>query len=207
MDTWTPRRTWDQPAAAGRSLRLTVVTLLALLVALVAAGPASAHTQLVDSNPKQGAALDAAPTQIVLTFNEVPASVVSVKAQSTNDGPLVALGDPVLDGQTVTVSWPAGTPGDLYRVGYQIVSDDGDPVEGTLIFSYPAAPGDQAAAAPAASTDTGSMTSSVWLVGVGLVAAIAVGLLVVTRRRVASDPLTVDGADGVDVEDTQTTEV
>lgn len=202
MDTWTPRATWDQPAR-GRCLCLAVATLLALLVALVVAGPASAHTQLVDSNPKQGAALDAAPTQIVLTFNEVPASVVSVKAQSTNDGPLVALGDPVLDGQTLTVSWPAGTPGDLYRVGYQIVSDDGDPVEGTLIFSYPAAPGDQAAAAPAASTDTGSMTSSVWLVGVGVVAVIALGLLLITRRRATSGPA---AGDGVDAE-AQTTEV
>ena len=126
----------------GRTTPRWLLALIAVLVAVpltvLVAGPASAHTKLVSSNPAEGEALPTAPKQIVLTFNEVPASVTSVKAQDTN-GPLVALGDPVQNGATVTVSWPQDQAPGLFRLVYVLVSDDGDPVEGTLLFSYAAA--------------------------------------------------------------------
>jgi methionine-rich copper-binding protein CopC len=178
-----------------RPYRTTPRWLLALIAVLVAvpltvlvAGPASAHTKLVSSNPAEGAALPTAPKQIVLTFNEVPESVTSVRAQDTN-GPLVALGDPVQDGATITVSWPQDQAPGLFRLVYVLVSDDGDPVEGTLLFSYAAAGsasgtgGDSSAAAVSTTVGTGSTMWRAWLVGVGLVVLAALAVLVVSRRR------------------------
>ena len=187
-----------------RGLLVLLAALLTVPVAVAMAGPASAHTKLVSSNPAEGAALDAPPTQVVLTFNEVPKSVTSVKAQDTN-GPLVALGDPVLDGTTVRVSWPQDQAPGLFRLVYVLVSDDGDPVEGTLLFSYDGAGGPTASAASSASgsadasssaiaaADTGSGAGGAGLVRVSLVVLAAlVGLLVLTASRRRRTP-TPDG--------------
>jgi methionine-rich copper-binding protein CopC len=177
----------------GRTTPRWLLALIAVLVAVpltvLVAGPASAHTKLVSSNPAEGTALPTAPQQIVLTFNEVPASVTSVRAQDTN-GPLVALGDPVLNGATVTVTWPQDQAPGLFRLVYVLVSDDGDPVEGTLLFSYAAAgsgssagTGSTGPTATAAVVDTGSTMWRAWLVGVVIVVLAALAVLRVSRRR------------------------
>jgi methionine-rich copper-binding protein CopC len=165
-----------------------VAALLAIPLAVATAGPVAAHTKLVSSNPAEGAALDAAPAQVVLTFNEAPKAVTSVKAQDTN-GPLVALGDPVLDGTTVRVSWPQDQAPGLFRLVYVLVSDDGDPVEGTLLFSYAGGTGSSPAATAStavptvAAVDTGSTMGRAWLVGVALLVLAALAVLVMSRRR------------------------
>jgi copper resistance protein C len=165
VHTWNPAGVDARLAEAPRTPRHPrrpwllglLAVLLSLPLAVLAAGPASAHTKLVSSNPANAAALVGPPTQIVLTFNEEPKSVTSVRAQST-DGPLVALGEPVLDGKTVTVSWPQDQAPGLFRLVYVLVSDDGDPVEGPLLFSYAAAPA--SSPAPAASTAASTAASS-----------------------------------------------
>jgi methionine-rich copper-binding protein CopC len=178
---WNRRRT-------PRWFLALVAALLAIPIAVATAGPVAAHTKLVSSSPAEGAALDAAPTQVVLTFNEAPKSVTSVKAQDTN-GPLVALGDPVLEGETVRVSWPQDQAPGLFRLVYVLVSDDGDPVEGTLLFSYAGGAGASASATastavPAlAAVDTGSTMGRAWLVGVALLVLAVIAVLVVSRRR------------------------
>jgi methionine-rich copper-binding protein CopC len=178
---WNRRRT-------PRWFLALVAALLAIPLAVATAGPVAAHTKLVSSNPAEGAALDAAPTQVVLTFNEAPKAVTSVKAQDTN-GPLVALGDPVLDGTTVRVSWPQDQAPGLFRLVYVLVSDDGDPVEGTLLFSYAGGTGSSPAATastavPAlAAVDTGSTMGRAWLAGVALLVLAALAVLVMSRRR------------------------
>jgi methionine-rich copper-binding protein CopC len=183
------------PTRRGRSARRHSI-VLALLSALVSipllllnVGPASAHTKLVSSSPAEGAALTGAPTQVVLDFDEVPV-VKTVRAQST-DGTLVALGTPVQSGAHVTVSWPTGTAPGLYRLVYSLVSDDGDPVEGTLLFSYAGTATSAAPAALAAPVDTtsgGSTSMRIALVvGLGLVSAAAAGVLVMSRRRSRKD--------------------
>lgn len=196
--------TWTHPGE--RSLRLQrrptpswllalMAVLLALPLAVVIAAPASAHTKLLTSSPANAAALPAPPTQVTLTFNEAPRSVTSVKAQNT-DGPLVATGDPVLNGSTITVSWPQDQAPGLYRLVYLIVSDDGDPVEGTLLFSYSAAPAAPATTSlVAAETHVPPVVSTapemgrIWMVGVVIVGLAALALLMQTRRRRPSSEL------------------
>ena len=76
------------------------------------------------------------------------------------------------------------------------MSDDGDPVEGTLLFSYSAAPvapattGLVAAETPAPPVvSTAPEMGRIWIVGVVIVGLAALALLLQTRRRRPSSEL------------------
>jgi methionine-rich copper-binding protein CopC len=176
--------TWDAPMRSPRprSMPAWLIAVLAVLIAVpiaaFGASPVSAHASLVSASPAQGASL---PTQVVLTFDQPPREVTAVRAVSTNDGPLVELGAPVLSDTTVTVPWPRGQAPDLYRLYYAIVSADGDPVDGTIIFTYKATNG-PASIAPRESVTSGLLDRA-WLVGVVIVGLVALALLIVSRRR------------------------
>ena len=168
-----------------------MAVLLALPLAVVIAGPAAAHTKVVSSSPANGSSLTSTPTEVSLTFDEVPQSITSVRAQSS-DGPLVAVGEPVLNDKTVTVSWPQGQAPGLYRLVCVLVSDDGDPVEETVIFSYSST--GVTVAAPVPAVDAESTMGKIWILGVVIVALAALALLLQTRRRrplvdLADEPL------------------
>ena len=55
---------WRQPA------RLAAAASIALLAVLAMASPASAHAELIASDPVDGSVLDEAPAAVTLTFNE-----------------------------------------------------------------------------------------------------------------------------------------
>ncbi len=154
-----------------------LVTALAMVVGgLLVASPVSAHAKLVSSSPVNGSSMDVGPAQVVLTFDE-PVTVTAVRAQ--NDvGEFVAVGEPVVAGAVVTVSWPGGQAPGLYRVGYAIASDDGHDVEGTIIFSYETV-------TPGEATSTTTPAPSRWpLVAIAAVvgAVIAIGAVYIRRR-------------------------
>jgi methionine-rich copper-binding protein CopC len=159
---------------------------------LLAASPAAAHAKLVSSNPANGSSMGVGPSQVVLTFDE-PVTVSAVRAEN-DKGDFVSVGAPVVDGAVVTVSWPGAQAPGLYRVGYVIASDDGHPVEGTIIFSYDTiTPGEAPSPQPAGSSRL-PIVVGVALVAVGL---IVVGLVLRRRRGAGS------GAGGVDVVDVE----
>lgn len=119
---------------------IAFIASLFLLSASLIAGvvPASAHADLVSTDPVDGAVLEAAPESITLTFNSTILSgmaelAVTNSAQELVDGILVESAQ-----TTATALWPASLPGDTYRVAYRIVSEDGHPITGTFSFSYPA---------------------------------------------------------------------
>ncbi|MFV0535107.1 MAG: copper resistance protein CopC, partial [Cumulibacter sp.] len=60
----TPRR------GLAPSLRALAVVLLGGLLTLTGAQAASAHAELLSTTPENGAVLDVAPAEVVLTFNE-----------------------------------------------------------------------------------------------------------------------------------------
>lgn len=117
-------------ATCGRALLALVLCLPALLLA---AGPASAHAGLLDSDPADGATLEGAPRQVTLSFNEDiqrPAYVV-VRAA----GEEVASGEAEVSGPRVTASVPADAAPGEWSVAFRVVSTDGHPVTGELGFT------------------------------------------------------------------------
>ena len=134
------------------------LTAAALAVALLTPGamlaPAAlAHSELVSSDPADGATLDAPPQTVSFTFNE---ALMPDFVRFIGTDPSGATGDlPVssVDGPTATIDWPAGAPGGEWRVNYRVVSQDGHPIEGGITFTY-------AAASPTASPTSAAPTSA-----------------------------------------------
>lgn len=119
--------------------RLALSALLATLVLLGAAAPASAHTDLVSSDPASGASLPQRPTRLTLVFSDpVPAESATVTVLAP-DGSAWPLGEVVADGATLSVPVPASaSPAGPHTVSWKVESLDGDFVEGTFAFTVTA---------------------------------------------------------------------
>lgn len=161
-----------------RLIRMFALAIAATIGLLLFAGasPASAHARLISSSPTNGESLTQGPTQIVLTFDQ-PVTVQTLRATS-DDGTEVQLGTPVVSGNTVTSTWPGGQKGGLYRLGYLVGSQDGDSVEGLMLFTY-------VTASPGTPPPPGSDSDSTpWaMIGLGVVAVLAAGIGVVAWLR------------------------
>jgi copper transport protein len=104
---------------------------------VVAGTTASAHGLLESSDPADGATLDAAPRQVLLSFTERPeprlssVRVLDTAGNQVNSGPA----GPV-PGQARQLSAPLGeVPDGTYTVSWRIVSkDDGHVTAGTFAF-------------------------------------------------------------------------
>lgn len=103
----------------------------ALLVAPVAA----AHSVLLEVSPADGATVESSPGQVSLTFNEeINQSFASVAVTAGGDRTPRTVGDPVVDGPTVTAEVEDLEPG-TYTVGYRVTSADGHVVSGSSTFT------------------------------------------------------------------------
>ena len=103
-----------------------VVVAVAAVLALAPAAPAHAHASLVSTDPEEGAVLDTAPEQVVLTFNEPIVSVpdgvtvfaangdeIASSATARDSDLVVALdGDPAREPWSSSGAWcrPTATP-------------------------------------------------------------------------------------------------
>jgi methionine-rich copper-binding protein CopC len=152
-----------------RSLRAASRTagtgaLLALFVA-VAAQPAAAHDQLLDSSPGEGEHLDVAPTEVTLRFSDEILAIGPAVIVADDAGTTWTVGDPVLDGPDVVTELADDVPDGSYELRWRVVSSDGHPITGVIPFSVgdtaptsgsetgsaaPAGPSDSSAADPAA---------------------------------------------------------
>ena len=123
-----------------KRILLAVGFAAAMLAGNAAVAPlASAHSELVSSDPADGARLDAPPTVVSFTFNEplLPDFVrfiVTDPSGQTGDLPVSSV-----EGPTATITWPAEAPGGEWTVNYRVVSQDGHPIEGGITFAYAAA--------------------------------------------------------------------
>lgn len=190
----------------------------AILVA-VSAAPASAHDELVSSTPASGAQLEAAPTEVSLSFSsevmDLGAMVLIVDADDRD----WADGEPTIREADLTVAIREGMPVGGYEIRWRVVSADGHPISGVIPFTVGDAEPLQstadttsgpATASPTAATDTAQESQSesggvprAALIGVGG-AAVAVaayaGIHLVRRRRTAHDT---DAADAPTSEDSE----
>jgi methionine-rich copper-binding protein CopC len=121
--------------------RLALSALLATLALIGVATPASAHTDLLSSDPANGASVPQRPTRLTLTFTEpVPAESASVTVTGP-DGGAWPTGEITAGGATLTVPLAESTsPAGRYTVSWTVESLDGDFVDGTFAFTLTAPP-------------------------------------------------------------------
>lgn len=185
---------------------ITAGIAAAALAILATAVPASAHDELLSSDPAAGAVLASPPEEVTLTFSGeilsldesdagARAEVVDAAGKNWIDG------DIVVNGETVTIPLADGMPGAAYEVRWQVVSEDGHPVAGVIPFTIesptptptPTATESQAPASPepaAAGEDTAGGPPAALLIGGGVVvlAAVAALVLILRRRRPSAPP-------------------
>lgn len=153
------------PLLAPRPRLLTPLLALLALVAVVLAPPAHAHDVLTGSEPADGAQLEAAPSELVLTFNNNLLDSAQAVVVTDASGTTVAEGSPVIEGPEATFALPALEAG-AYTATWSVVSSDGHRIDGELGFTV----GDGAAEpdtatttepgpAPAATAAPGEMTT------------------------------------------------
>ena len=136
--TVTRRRLFRaRPRSAGSLLAL-LVSLLALQ--LVAAAPAAAHAELVESSPANGQRLNSAPSQVTLRFTESVRLVEGGLDLLDGDGNAIAAPEPVVAGATVRWTMPEGLADGSYLVNWRVISADGHPVSGAFSFGVGVTP-------------------------------------------------------------------
>jgi methionine-rich copper-binding protein CopC len=182
--------------------RAAAALLLSGVVAVATATPAFADTELRGSSPTEGASL-AAPKLVVLSFTahvKLPANPITVTGEN---GASWTVGKATANGPLVTAPVLQSGPAGPYTLHYQVISDDGDAVTGTISFtivtssaapppksttppstassassagSHAAAHGASGAVSDAVSTsDSGGIPAWVWILSA--VAVLAIGVL------------------------------
>lgn len=154
------------------SARLNRCLLLVLVLLACAGTPrlAWSHAALNSATPADGSVLAAAPQQVELVFSE-PVSPLALRLVGP-DGASQALGRFTLKDRTVAIELPATLADGTYALSWRVVSEDGHPVGGALVFSVGASGG----AAP----DTGEQVDRpvrllVWLSRFGLYLGLFLG--------------------------------
>ena len=120
-------------------MRWLVSIVAAVLLVVMPVSGAAGHAGLAFSNPEDGATLDVAPEEVVLTFTEeLLTDLVEISVLDAQDNPVVVTEVPQTPppGTDVKVPWPADLPPGEYSVAFRVVSADGHPVTGRVTFSY-----------------------------------------------------------------------
>jgi copper transport protein len=151
------------PLQSARRRSASSGLLVAALLALSLAGAASAHANLVRSDPASGAVLASAPSQIQIWFSEQPEphfsdiQLLDANRQRVDAGDMrVAAGDPL----SLIVGVRSGIPDGLYTVAWKTVSAvDGHLVNGNFPF-YVGQPPRGTVLPPAAQIGPGSAAST-----------------------------------------------
>lgn len=120
-------------------MRWLLSIVAAVLLVVMPVSGAAGHAGLASSSPEDGASLDVAPEEVVLTFTEeLLSDLVEVSVLDAQDNPVVATEVPQTPppGTDVKVPWPADLSPGQYSVAFRVVSADGHPVTGRVTFSY-----------------------------------------------------------------------
>ncbi len=122
-------------------MRTNARILIAIVAtaALLAIPPvASAHVELVSSSPEAGANLDAAPTEVSVTFDDELDPDHSSFTVTDADGTEVGSGEvdlTVADRNVLRGDVSISEPG-VYTVSYAVAGVDGHEIEGTFSFGF-----------------------------------------------------------------------
>jgi copper transport protein len=145
-----------------------IVVMAALLSVLCCSTGASAHAQLVSTEPADGVVLSGAPATVQLRFNEAvtPAVISLIDATGRARDTKVRAVD-----QSILVTLPEDLPRGTQVVSYRVISQDGHPVGGSLVFSIGAA-----TAAAAIPKIDGAVDGLIWLARIGVYLGLFAGV-------------------------------
>ena len=193
-------------SARPTALRVLVAAALVGAAGLLAAPPASAHNVVVSTSPKGGTTVTAAPTQVVLNFEEAPLPGGTAIVVTGPDGESATAGATVITDASAAVPLVALTVPGKYTVSYRSASDDGHTIRGTFAFTVPESvlpspsptatptptPTESSPSAtaspsvsPASSSDASSGSAWPLVLGGLAVVAVVVAVVAVLRRRSA----------------------
>ena len=114
-------------------MRQRFARLLFLLLFFAAPTLALAHAQLISAQPADGSVVASPPVTLTLTFNE-PVSPITIKL-ARPDGGVTLIEDVKTDGAALSVPAPAGLANGSYALSYRVISEDGHPVGGSVLFA------------------------------------------------------------------------
>lgn len=137
----------------GWACRLALAGLLALLGAAALAGPATAHANLVSTDPAPGQVLESPPEMITLTFDETVTLSADGARLYDASGAMVDAEARSVD-RVVTVRPPQEMTEGTYVLTYRVISADSHPIAGSLSFSV-GAPSEDVLAPAVDATDDG----------------------------------------------------
>ena len=104
------------------------------MVVTLGAGPAAAHSLLIDSVPSANAKLAAPPRELVLRFNNrIEKKLSRVRLVGSNGARLEVPVAVTGQANTLTGALPALTSG-VWRLEWQVLSTDGHVVSGAFSF-------------------------------------------------------------------------
>ncbi|MGO4570550.1 copper resistance CopC/CopD family protein [Microvirga sp. 2TAF3] len=112
-------------------LRYLLCTLV--LACGLAGGRAEAHASLIEASPADGAVVTTAPPGMRLRFNE-PVSPLKLRLTDANGTAHDNLHYEARN-ETVTLTLPNDLPKGTQVVSYRVISSDGHPVAGSIVFS------------------------------------------------------------------------
>ncbi|MGX4771564.1 copper resistance CopC/CopD family protein [Bradyrhizobium guangdongense] len=149
---------------------MRLLAALATLLFLVGTSTgASAHAALISVEPASGSILASAPRAVELRFNEavVPGAIqlIDGAARARDDARVM------VSGESISVAMPPDLPQGTAVVSYRVISQDGHPVAGSVIFSV----GAPTATQPPANPD-GRLNALIWLSRIGVYLGLFVGV-------------------------------
>jgi copper transport protein len=150
-------------------MRLTA-GLAALLWVLCVATDASAHASLVSAEPSDGSMMSQAPKTVRLRFNEpvAPAVIklIDAEGRARDDASVSARDD------TIEIALPNDLPRGTQLISYRVISADGHPVGGSMVFSLGRRSGQVAAETDAAP----GLAFLIWLARIGVYLGLFAGV-------------------------------
>lgn len=146
-----------------------IAGLATLLSVLCFATGVLAHAELVSTEPGDGSILASAPKTVQLHFNEsaTPAVIrlIDAAGNARDDATVRAAGE------TIVITLPENLPRGTQILSYRVISEDGHPVAGSMVFSIGAA-----TAATAVQANAGSVNGLIWLTRIGLYLGLFAGV-------------------------------
>jgi copper transport protein len=146
-----------------------IAGLATLLSILCFATDVLAHASLVSAQPGDGSVLARAPKTMQLRFNEPVTSevirLIDAEGNVRDDATVQAVDD------TIVITLPKNLPRGSQLISYRVISADGHPVGGSLVFSIGAATG-----TTVEQTSAGPVAGLIWLTRIGVYLGLLAGV-------------------------------